>query len=262
MTNLGKVIKGVVHAQLQMLRGDLVGDLNGLHEIVFRCLTLLHLPVKRLRLIFQRGDLLLHLPDPLSVSGGASATLAENLDSGCGRQTLVLREGGTAVQTVNVPAAGEYEVSFVQAHRPYLSPHQVPITAFIDDQPVVSVPARATRDTGYLRYSGKVTLTAGEHTFKLLSGETAGVGGGNDLLFDDVSIAPVASTVVIDGTLALESGSTLVLNNDKPIRWLNVTVDGKAVKGGKASLIAAGVTIEGNGTFSAGPQTGLFMLLR
>ena len=198
----------------------------------------------------------------LSVNGSASATLAPNLDSGCGRQTLVLREGGTAVQTVNVPVAGEYEVSFVQAHRPYLSPHQVPITAFIDDQPVVSVPARATRDTGYLRYSGKVTLTAGDHTFKLLSGATAGVGGGNDLLFDDVSVAPTASTVIIDGTLALKSGSTLVLNNGKPIRWMNVTLDGEPFVGNRTALSAAGVVVTGNGKFSAGDKTGLLLLFR
>ena len=197
----------------------------------------------------------------ISVNGSASATLAPNLDSGCGRQTLFLREGSRAVQTVNVPVSGKYEVSFVLAHRPYLSPHQVPVVASIDGQPVVSVPARESRDTGYQRYSGLVELTAGEHDFELLAGTTVGVGGSNDLLFDDVSISPAAKTV-IDGTLALESGSTLVLNNDKPIRWMNVTVDGEPISGGQSAFVRAGVTIQGNGTIWAGAPRGLNLFLR
>ena len=34
MAHRVQIVKGVVHAQLQMLRGDLVGDVNGLHQIL------------------------------------------------------------------------------------------------------------------------------------------------------------------------------------------------------------------------------------
>lgn len=189
-------------------------------------------------------------------------TLSEGLDSGCGRQTLYLRGNSKVEQTVNIPADGTYRISFLEAPRQYLSPNDLPIAVKIDGEDVLTVAPRATRSTDYGRHTGTVTLTQGEHTFALTTGQAASGATAYDLLFDDVSLCADEKETVVEGTLSLVTGSRLVLDNAMPIRWMNVTLDGEPFVGNRAALSAAGVIVTGNGKFSAGGKTGLLLLFR
>ena len=178
-----------------------------------------------------------------------------------GDQSLYLRTGTTAEQSISVPAAGDYVLSFWQASRNYASSNELGLTVTIDDNEVV---VNAGRDARYEPYrtSRVVSLTAGSHTLKFAC--ASGGGEGSMIFVDDVSLKAVQpANDFATSTLALASGSTVRLNdvsNGKVVVGA-VTVDGVEVSGGANALRSAGVIVEGDGRIHCGKPLGLTVII-
>ena len=176
-----------------------------------------------------------------------------------GNQSLYLRTGSTAEQSISIPATGRYLLSFWQAPRNYASSHELDIKVLVDGTEVVVNAGKAGRYEPY-RTERVLTLTQGSHALKF---ECASGGGEGSMVFiDDVSLVAVASFEANDfstATLSLASGSTVRLNRSgqSKVHVGTVLVDGVKVRGGKSALQKAGVTVEGEGRIQCGAPFGL-----
>ena len=179
-----------------------------------------------------------------------------------GDQSLYLRTGTTASQSISVPVAGNYVLSFWQAPRNYASSNELGLTVTIDDNEVV---VNAGKDARYEPYrtSQVVSLEAGSHTLKFAC--ASGGKSGSMVFVDDVSLKAVQpANDFSKSTLALSSGSTVRLNgvgNGKVVVG-TVTVDGVEVRGGADALRSKGVSVEGAGSIKCGGPLGLVVLIR
>lgn len=177
-----------------------------------------------------------------------------------GDQSLYLRTGTTAEQSISVPVDGDYVLSFWQAPRNYAASQELALTVTIDGNEVVVNPGQSARYEPY-RTSQVVSLAAGSHTLKFAC--AAGGGAGSMLFVDDVSLKAVSEpNDFATSTLTLASGATVRLNNAAKMAVGTVTVDGAKIRGGANALRAVGVTVEGNGRIQCGGPTGLTMFLR
>lgn len=176
-----------------------------------------------------------------------------------GNQSLYLRTGSTAEQSISIPVTGRYLLSFWQAPRNYASSHELDLKVLVDGTEVVVNAGKAGRYEPY-RTERVLTLTQGSHALKF---ECASGGGEGSMVFiDDVSLVAVASSEANDfstATLSLASGSTVRLNRSgqSKVHVGTVLVDGVKVRGGKSALQKVGVTVEGEGRIQCGAPFGL-----
>ena len=178
-----------------------------------------------------------------------------------GQKTVYMRSNTTLSQTVEVPADGLYEVSFLQGTRNNYNSYEIPLTLAIDGMVVVSNAAR-TAYYDFFRSAARVNLTAGPHTLTLSTGYATHLF--RMLFIDDVRLTSLAGTNLLYGNaLAFESGATLDLRNVEPIYLAGgVTVDGREVKGSANALRRAGLTVTGSGEIQIGPPQGTMLLFR
>lgn len=178
-----------------------------------------------------------------------------------GQKTVYMRRNTTISQTVEVPADGLYEVSFLQGCRNNYNSFKIPLTLAIDGNVVISNAAR-TDYYDFERSAVRVNLTAGEHTLVLATGEWSELFA--MLFIDDVRLTSLAGANDLEGNaIAFESGATLDLQNVEPIYLAGgVTVDGRAVKGSEKALRRAGVIVAGDGTIQIGPPQGTVLIFR
>ena len=178
-----------------------------------------------------------------------------------GQKTAYMRKNTTMSQTVEVPAAGLYEVSILQGCRKNYQSYGIPLTLAIDGVVVVSNAAR-TALYDFERHTARVTLTAGEHTLVFATGDWSP--SYSMLFIDDVHLELLAGTNALEGNeLAFASGATLDLQNVEPIYLAGgVTVDGREVKGSEKALRRAGVNVTGTGLIQIGPPQGTVLLFR
>ena len=196
---------------------------------------------------------------------GSAVTSAEADRTPYGNQSLYLRTGTTAEQSITVAAAGDYLLSFWQAPRNYASSHELALTVFVDDVKVVENAGQEARYKPF-RTSKTLSLTAGSHTLKFSC--AAGGGSGSMVFVDDVSLAAVPSSSDANdfskSTLSLASGSTVKLNQPEraKVHVGTVLVDGVMVRGGRGALVAAGVNVEGTGRLRCGAPFGLSVIIK
>lgn len=199
----------------------------------------------------------------LQRDGGAITASGPN--SPFGMMTAYMRESTSLSQTITVPADGDYRVSFIQASRirSGVSSYEIPLVLSIDGKAVISNAARiATYD--YFESATNVTLTAGAHTLQFDTGAHARIDA--MLLIDNVRVESLkAENDLQEATVALEPGSTLVLDNTSPLIMPSgsVTVGGVAVRRGtRETLAKKGVNVEGEGEIVIGTPTGLTVIIR
>ena len=178
-----------------------------------------------------------------------------------GQKTAYMRRNTTMSQTVEVPADGLYEVSFLQGSRNGYNSCRIPLTLAIDGTVVVSNASR-TAYYDFERNTARVNLTAGEHTLTFATGYWSDIFA--MLFVDDVRLTALAEANELEGNaLAFVSGATLDLQNVEPIYLAGgVTVDGRAVKGTANVLRRAGVTVTGPGSIQIGPPQGTTIIIR
>ena len=195
----------------------------------------------------------------IQVNGSGMSTRGPDTEYGC--TTAYLRQQARLQQTVTVPVAGTYEVSFMHASRFGYNSYTIPLTCLIDGVAVASNGTR-TANYGFERSTTRVDLTAGEHTLMFSTGSSSVLYAA--LFIDDVRLMPVEGTNALDGNaLAFASGATLDLQNAEPVYIADgVTVDGRVVKGTANTLRRAGVAVTGSGTIQIGPPQGTVILFR
>ena len=176
-----------------------------------------------------------------------------------GTQSLFLRTGTTAEQSISIPVTGRYLLSFWQAPRNYASSHELDLKVLVDGTEVIVNAGKVGRYEPY-RTERTLSLTQGSHTLKFAC--ASGGGEGSMVFIDDVSLVAVAGSEANDfstATLSLASGSTIKLNRSgqSKIHIGTVFVDGVNVRGGKSALQKAGVTVEGEGRIQCGAPFGM-----
>jgi len=178
-----------------------------------------------------------------------------------GQQTAYIRGASELSQTVRVPAAGEYDVSFVHACRLGYDSYTISLSLLIDGVEVASGGTH-TANYGFERCTARVNLTAGDHTIKFSTGSTSVQYAA--LFIDDVRLTAVMGHNTLDGsTFAFESGATLDLEDEELIYLAGgVTVDGVTVKGDANALRRAGVYVAGSGAIQIGPPQGTVILFK
>ena len=203
------------------------------------------------------------VPRPGIQSNGSAVTQSVADQTPYGNQSLFLRTGSTAEQSISVPATGRYLLSFWQAPRNYASSNELDLKVFVDGTEVIVNAGKAGRYEPY-RTERTLTLTQGSHALKF---ECASGGSEGSMVFiDDVSLVAVAGSEANDfstATLSLASGSTIKLNRSgqSKIHIGTVLVDGINVRGGKGALRKAGVTVEGEGRIQCGAPFGITVRL-
>ncbi len=183
---------------------------------------------------------------------GSAVTADSDDQTPYGDQSLYLRPGGSASQSVTVPEDGDYTLYFWQAARNYGSAHELDLTVYVDGTSVHVNSGRSARYAPYLTRK-TLTLTQGSHTLKFECG--SGGADGAMVFVDAISLKAVASPNDFSAArLSFESGATVELNDVSVRRFKvgEVLVDGVKVLGGNAALEAAGVTIIGDGRISCG----------
>ena len=132
-----------------------------------------------------------------------------------GQKTAYMRRNTTMSQTVEVPADGLYEVSFLQGCRNSYNSCRIPLTLAIDGAVVVSNAAR-TAYYDFERSTARVNLTAGEHTLTFATGYWNEIFA--MLFIDDVRLTALAESNELEGNaFAFASGATLDLQNAEPV---------------------------------------------
>jgi len=196
-------------------------------------------------------------------NGGAITPASTGPMTPYGNATAALRERTSLAQTLTVPVAGTYRLSFAYAPRVYPKGFKQPLRAKIDDSIVVDQPG-ATADFAFKTLTGTVELTAGEHVLSFESDTVpdSGMVSGCMLLIDNVQLVRVNARMAFQaGELRLSRGSVLDLDYDGRIWIEKATVDGVTVNGNKSALRAAGVTVVGKGRLSCG-NSGFQILVR
>jgi len=209
-------------------------------------------------------DLKSKTADGCSVQRNASGTtlVPQAPLSPYGNTSAYLRPLNKMYQTISVPQAGDYVLSFVEATRKNYEGYKEQIDVLVDGAVVYTIPARQSPETEFVRYTTTLTLSAGDHVLAIATGDTPADANGALVFFDDITLRPADAEVVVDGTLALSSGATLSLDNSVPLRWVDVTVDGVRVNGGKNALVAAGVNVCGAGKLRVGDKPGFIVIVR
>ena len=179
----------------------------------------------------------------------------------CGSQTAFLRPLSELSQTVTVPVAGAYEVSFLHGCRYGYPSYLLSLTLFVDDMEIASNGTHAA-NYDFTRCSALLDLTAGEHTLRFVLGSSENRYAA--MLVDDVRLTSVVGTNTLDGNaLAFALGATLDLQNAELVYiGGGVTVDGRVVKGTANTLRRAGVTVTGTGAIQIGPPQGAVVIIR
>ena len=198
----------------------------------------------------------------IQANGSAFSNKEGGALTDCGNQTAYMRPLSELTQTVTVPVAGEYDVSFLHGCRFGYPSYLLSVTLKIDGVEVASNGVHEA-NYGFERSSvTRINLTAGEHT--ILFGATQATDRYASIFIDDVRLTSVVGLNTLDGNaLAFASGATLDLQNAEPICLAGgVTVDGVAVKGGRNALLRAGVIVTGEGTIQIGPPQGTTILFR
>ena len=201
--------------------------------------------------------------DNLGIQANGSAF--SNRDGGpvtpCGSQTAYIRPCSELSQTVKVPVAGAYEVSFLHGCRYGYPSYLLSLTLFVDDVEVASNGTHAA-NYDFTRCSALLDLTAGEHALRFVVGSSENRYAA--MLVDDVRLTSAAGLNTLDGNaFAFASGATLDLQNAEPIYIAGgVTVDGRVVKGNANALRRAGLTVTGAGAIQIGPPQGTMLMFR
>lgn len=177
-----------------------------------------------------------------------------------GNQTLYLRVGTTASQTVKVPTAGEYELVFFQSYRNnYRAPG---LQVSVNGNMVLDL-AGLTCERDFTEVKVNVTLVKGDNTITFAGVSSPNQQTYSNLFVDNISLIPsVTASDLSETTLQLKSGSIVRLDNAEKVVVGSATVDGVEVNGGAATLRRAGVIVEGEGRIQCGPPRGLMLLVR
>lgn len=179
----------------------------------------------------------------------------------CGDCTAAVREHCKITQTVNVPEAGEYRLSFVYAMRKDYGTDTA-AQVLIGDQVVVeSMPLQTAE---FVRVTTKVSLEAGLQVLTFHVNRGSATSPGPLLLLDDVSLRKTGGTLPVGGHIELKSGATLWLDNVTPL-ILDVgaiTVDGQPVQGRRNDLRRAGVNVTGDGYIRLGDPLGMAIFIK
>ena len=185
-----------------------------------------------------------------------------------GLYAACVREHCRLYQSVEVPEAGDYRISFLYAWRDgYLdSPTAGRVEIVTEDHVTNTVAVLSERVNGkYMRREQTLSLLPGTYTlvFRVDVG-TFTTGGGPWMQFDDVSLRKVGAQPELGGTLALSTGSVLELNNTVPFELPRgaVTVDGRAFNGSRGALERSGVTVKGDGRIQVGQPGGTILIVR
>ena len=198
------------------------------------------------------------------IQHNGSAVTSDSADqTPYGDQSLFLRPGASASQTVNIPANGRYVLSFWQAARNYGSANVLDLYVMVDGVTNIVNAGKAERYDPY-RTSRTLSLTAGSHTVQFECG-TADTQQGAMIFVDDVSLKAVsAQNDFATSTLSLVSGATVRLNNagQGKLAVGTVTVNGVKVNGGASALRKAGVIVEGDGRIQCGTPSGLTVVIQ
>ncbi len=204
--------------------------------------------------------------DDAGIQANGSAFSSSGAQTDCGNQTAFMRPRSQLKQTVTVPVAGAYDVSFLHGCRFGYPSYTLPVTLQIDG---VEVASNGVHEANYEfeRSVTRVNLTAGTHTI-LFDATVAPTEFSNrryaTIFIDDVRLTSAVGLNTLDGnTFAFASGATLDLQNSEPIYLAGgVTVDGQEVKGGKNALRSAGLIVTGTGSIQIGPPQGALILFR
>ena len=215
------------------------------------------------RWTFKRKD---GAEDDAGIQANGSAFSIDGAKTDCGNQTAFMRPRSQLKQTVIVPVAGAYDVSFLHGCRFGYPSYTLPVTLQIDG---VEVASNGVHEANYefARSVTRVNLTAGTHTilFDSLAAPTEFSNRRYATIFiDDVRLTSAVGLNTLGGnTFAFASGATLDLQNSEPIYLAGgVTVDGQEVKGGRNALRSAGLTVTGTGSIQIGPPQGALILFR
>lgn len=177
-----------------------------------------------------------------------------------GDMTAYLRPMNRMSQTVSIAESGRYVFSFVVADRSYSDSYSISVTAKVDGDEVVQVPA-AAQYRAFRRYSAELELAAGDHVIEIAAGDSRLETAGAMVFIDDVSL--VASGVCdLKPAFRMQSGSVLELDNSAPLHVRKFYVDGVRVNGGRSALIEAGVAVTGSGRIAVGDRRGFLMIMR
>lgn len=195
------------------------------------------------------------------VQGNGGNITAEGPETPFGTYTAALREHTALQQTVTVAAEGDYVLSFVYAMRRGYGANTAG-RVLVDGAVVVARLPRNQEE--FRRVTESLHLTAGDHVLTFEVSEGTDVNPGPMMLVDDVLLWKVETMPMLQGKLALASGSTLELNNTVPLELEvgSVTVDGEVFRGGRNALVRRGVTVCGDGSLQVGGPVGTLILLR
>ena len=176
--------------------------------------------------------------------------------------TAVVREHCKITQTVNVPEAGEYQLSFVYAMRKGYGNTDTRAQVLIGENVVVeSLPKRTD---SFMRVTTAVTLDAGAQVLTFHVNQGTSPDTGPMFLLDDVSLRKHGNLPALNGRIDLKSGATLQLDNVTPL-ILDVgaiTVDGQPVQGRRNELRQAGVNVTGDGYIRLGDPLGMAIFIK
>lgn len=181
-----------------------------------------------------------------------------------GEQTAFVRCATKMSCSVTVPEDGAYRLSFLQCARNYASSFNLPLTVRVDDASVLEIEPR-TAYYDYARERVDVELAAGAHT---LAFEVGGAVVSGALLFiDDVRLEKQGAVLEASDSgnvFAFARGATIDLRNTSPVVLEKgaVTVDGKAITGGRGALQRAGLVVTGEGAIQIGPPDGTIFIIR
>ena len=178
-----------------------------------------------------------------------------------GNEAVFLREYAHLSQTVAVPEAGTYRISFVQACRDYYTGYAMPLAVKVDGGTVLEVAAHDA-NYGYERHACDVELTAGDHVLTFSTAKSPNGVHGEMVFIDDVSVAKVVPWPEFGGALRLASGATLDADAGLDIRIVDCTVNGAPLRGGRSAAAAAGITVTGAGDVHFGKPRAVRIIVR
>ena len=174
-----------------------------------------------------------------------------------GDVTIYLREACSFKQQISCTDAGKYRISLLAADRKNGHSEQVPIYVKIDDDIVLTIPARDSY-ADYTRYFLDVDLAAGNYELKILTGKAATPALGNIVFVDDVRVCKVQPLGVMEtGEIRLAVGAELNLDLVDGLDVKKVFVNDVQIRGSSATLRNAGVIVTGSGKIHVGARRGI-----
>ena len=182
-----------------------------------------------------------------------------------GNVTAFMRECTSFTQSVDVPADGEYTLSFIEAYRSgYDEAKGIVYTVKIGETLVIS--GHPTSSSVFTRHVKTVNLRKGRYDLVIHYGDdslASAVGRQGAVMFlDDIRLAP--DDQVFQNRLSvleLSHGASLSLDNAYPCVLDRITVDGQKVRVRVSDLRAAGVTVSGLGKIKSSNPPGLLVIV-